>query len=53
MIASRRVRWLSVAAGGAHEMRTAGALTIRWLFWIAPAIMVRRELKTSSVGGSS
>lgn len=43
---------IHAVAGGAYEMRTVGALTIRSLFWVALAIVVRRELKMSFVAGS-
>lgn len=36
-----------VGAGGAFEMRTAGALLIRSLFWIAVSIVVLRAIKTA------
>lgn len=37
-----------VVSGGAYEMRTVGALSIRSLFWIAVAALALRAAKTSS-----
>lgn len=37
-----------VFAGGAYEMRTVGALSIRSLFWIALSLVVLREMKAAS-----
>ncbi len=38
-----------VASGGAYEMRTVGALSIRSLFWIAVAAFALRAVKSASV----
>ena len=42
-----------VVAGGAYEMRTVGALSIRSLFWIALSLVVLREMKVVSTGSAT
>ncbi|MCK9387760.1 MAG: hypothetical protein M0Q22_05120 [Sulfuritalea sp.] len=37
-------------AGGAFEMRTVGALSIRSLFWIVVAVLAWRAMKARSAG---
>lgn len=36
---------LHVASGGAYEMRTVGAMTLRSLVWIAIALIVRQSIQ--------
>lgn len=40
-----------VLSGGAYEMRTVGALSIRSLFWIAVAAFALRSAKVNSAKG--
>ena len=42
-----------VVAGGAYEMRTVGALSIRSLFWIVVAAFALRATKTPSARSSA
>lgn len=39
-----------VLLGGAYEMRTVGAMTLRSLVWIGIAVVARRKLHTSRPG---
>lgn len=38
---------LHVMGGGAYEMRTVGALTLRLVFWVAVAVLALRALKAA------
>jgi uncharacterized membrane protein len=40
-----------VLSGGAYEMRTVGALSIRSLFWIAVAVFARRAAQATPAKG--
>lgn len=42
-----------IIAGGAFEARTAGALTIRSLFWIVVALIALRAAKATSAGSNA
>ena len=39
-----------IAAGGAFEARTAGAMSLRSLFWIAVALVALRAMTASAAG---
>lgn len=41
-----------VFAGGAFEARTVGALSLRFLFWIAVALVAMRAMKATAAGSS-
>ena len=43
---------MCVAAGGAYEARTVGALSLRALFWIAVALVTQRVMRTTAVGSN-
>ncbi|MCK9380863.1 MAG: hypothetical protein M0P95_07325 [Sulfuritalea sp.] len=42
-----------VAGGGAFEIRTVGALSLRSLFWIVVALVARRAGETPATGSSA
>ena len=41
-----------IAAGGAFEARTVGALSLRSLFWIAVALVALRTMKATAAGSN-
>ena len=41
-----------IVTGGAFEARTVGAMSLRSLFWIAVALVVRRAMKTNQTESS-
>jgi len=41
-----------IAAGGAYEARTLGALSLRSLFWIAVALVALRAMKATAAGSN-
>lgn len=41
-----------ITIGGAFEMRTVGALSLRSLFWIAVALVALRAMKATAAGSS-
>jgi len=41
-----------IAAGGAFEARTVGAMSLRSLFWIAVALVALRAMKATAAGNS-
>ncbi len=43
---------VQIVAGGAFEARTAGALSLRSLFWIAVALVALRAMKATATGSS-